>query len=127
MTPLIDYVSNKFGIASWRLFKNTRKREVCNARQVCMFMLKEYGEGKPSLIADYFGKDRVTVLHAVRVTTGHYQKEKDYRNLIDDVIDAWYQGRINMPVGLVSCPQDEEIPDEQYLLSLMDLQSTEGK
>ena len=55
MRSLVDYVSSQFGVAGWMLFAKTRQGPVCKARQVCMFMMREYNNNTLHDIGLFFG------------------------------------------------------------------------
>jgi chromosomal replication initiation ATPase DnaA len=118
MRSLVDYVSSQFGVAGWMLFEKTRQGSVCKARQVCMFMMREYNNNTLHDIGLFFGLEHATALHAYRVTTTRYKNEKPFRQMLDEVIEAWYNRDFTMPLDAVYDPLDEPMEEEQYIIQL---------
>ena len=75
-----------FGISIESINANTRKREVAQARQLCMYFAKKYTNLPLSTIGQYCGnKHHATVLHACRTIHNLYETDKKMKKDIDDI------------------------------------------
>lgn len=65
---------------------NTRKREVAQARQLCMFFAKKYTKMPLAAIGELCGKKHhATVLHACRTMGNLYETDKKMKKEMDDI------------------------------------------
>lgn len=79
-------VSDYFGIAVETINTSTRKREIAQPRQICMFFAKKYTKLPLSTIGLNCGnKDHATVLHACRVIGDLYDTDKKMKLDIDEI------------------------------------------
>ncbi|MCQ2286555.1 MAG: chromosomal replication initiator protein DnaA [Bacteroidales bacterium] len=79
-------VCDYFGIAVDKINANTRKREIVQARQFCMFFAKKYTKLPLSTIGKYCGdKDHATVLHSCRVIENLLDTDKKIRSCAEDI------------------------------------------
>ena len=100
MTNLIDYVADKFGVPSERLFLKDRHRPTVNARQVCMYVMHKYGKVKPMrLITEYFGMDHATIYNAIKSTNNYCDTDRDYRAMVNDIVWAYERGEVYVPIS----------------------------
>ena len=111
------YVSELFGIDSGSLFTNTRRREVVNARQVCMYIRREAGHTFEA-IGRFFGKDHATAVHSCYVTKDLAAYDKNYRELLGRVLDAWYDGSVYLPLEADFCPSAELSDEERVYIAI---------
>lgn len=86
----IEYIQkiicDYFNISTDRINEKTRKREIVQARQLCMYFAKKYTRLPLSLIGAYCGnKDHATVLHACRTVNNLYETDKKVRMYVDDI------------------------------------------
>lgn len=62
---ILGVVSERRDIPPEVIVSETRKREICESRQICMFMAKQFRSDSLATIGAYYGdKDHATVLHA---------------------------------------------------------------
>ena len=79
-------VSDYFNIPVETMNTTTRRREVAHPRQICMYFAKKYTKLPLSAIGHLCGhKDHATVLHACRVISDLYEKDKKMRADIDEI------------------------------------------
>ena len=112
------FVANLFGINKDDLFTQSRRREISNARQICMYMRREFAGHSLNVIARYFGKDHCSVIHSMKATKNYYATEPHYREIVDQVISAWDDHSINMPAEHFNEPIEVNTPEEQYIIQL---------
>lgn len=60
---ITDAVASHFGIKPDLLFTSTRKRQVCDARQVVMYLCKKHVDMSLAAIGSRFGRNHSTVIH----------------------------------------------------------------
>ena len=79
-------VSDYFNIPVETINTTTRRREVAQPRQICMYFAKKYTKLPLSTIGQNCGnKDHATVLHACRVIGDLYETDKKMRDDIDEI------------------------------------------
>lgn len=79
-------VCDYFGIPIESINAKTRKREVAQARQICMYFGKKYTHLSLSTIGVHCGnKHHATVLHACRTISDLYETDKKFKQYIDDL------------------------------------------
>lgn len=80
-------VCRNFNITTDQLHIRTRRREVCNARQVCMWWLCKYETLKLWQIGELYGPadkafDHATVLHAKKTVDNLIATDRNFRQLV---------------------------------------------
>ena len=79
-------VSDYFHIPVETINSSTRRREVAQPRQICMYFAKKYTKLPLNTIGQNCGnKDHATVLHACRVINDLYETDKKMRSDIDEI------------------------------------------
>lgn len=79
-------VADYFNIAVETINTSTRRREVAQPRQICMYFAKKYTKLPLSTIGKNCGnKDHATVLHACRVIADLYETDKKMHADIDEI------------------------------------------
>lgn len=79
-------VSEYFHIPVETINSSTRRREVAQPRQICMYFAKKYTKLPLNTIGQACGnKDHATVLHACRVINDLYETDKKMRSDIDEI------------------------------------------
>ncbi len=86
----IDYIQKVvceyFKIEPKVLIAKTRKREIVQARQISMFLSKNYTSASLSVIgAETGGKDHSTVLHSYRTVRNLLETDRNFKNYVDDI------------------------------------------
>jgi hypothetical protein len=114
MTSLINYVAKQFNVSPVQLRYNTKlqKKDLAGARQVCMYFWD--GEGlntKPNNELP-FGKDRCTILHAIRMVNIHYEVESAFRAKIDHIREMIKLGEVDTTLDALIVDEPEPEPAE---------------
>lgn len=79
-------VCDYFGVPIDSINAKTRKREVAQARQICMYFGKKYTNLSLATIGVHCGnKHHATVLHACRTIADLYETDKKFKQNIDDL------------------------------------------
>jgi len=87
---LVQFIVDMYEIDSVeKLFLDTREQPICIARQICMFMIMEYGEESAATVGPYFDKDRTTAIHAYKVVTKEYQTNRGFAAKLDIIIEKY--------------------------------------
>jgi len=101
-------VCDAFGISEEDIFKKTRERKICNARQVYVYIIKTAnipGEDpkcksrRTNLVrlGRHISRDHATIIHSVKVVQNYYDTEVFYKELIDRLQNEITQKRIVIP------------------------------
>jgi len=88
VTPekVIRYINDYTGLD---ITLNTRKREVVEARQVAMVIIKNTTHTSLSNIGKKVGLTHATVLHAIKVVPQYFEVDKQYRRYWDPVFSNY--------------------------------------
>lgn len=86
-------VARHFGIEPWQVHIRSRRREICNARQVCMWWRIRYTLGKNETLAKIgsrYGEgtrlyDHSTVLHARKAINNLVETDKSFRLMAEAI------------------------------------------
>ena len=62
---IIEFIAKSFGISAADITSDNRQSTVAQARQICMYVIKEVTDLKLSEIGEFFGKNHSTVLHSI--------------------------------------------------------------
>ena len=83
---IIGTVCKFFGLELSAIHTKSRKKEVVQARQVAMYLTKQFTELSTSKIGKLIGgKDHATVLHAVKTVKGQCEVDKSFRSDIETI------------------------------------------
>ena len=86
---IIDTVCRHFGIENTIIHTKSRKREVVQARQIAMYLAKNYTDFSTAKIGSLIGhKDHATVLHACKTVKELKDVDKSFRAEIDEIQSA---------------------------------------
>lgn len=79
-------VSEYFGIPDDLLRDSTRKQEIVRARQIAMYLAKEFTQSSLKTIGLHFGRrDHTTVIHACESVQNQAETNDKYRRTLDDI------------------------------------------
>ncbi len=79
-------ISEYFGISQDLLIDGTRKQEIVRARQIAMYMAKEFTQSSLKTIGNHFGKrDHSTVIHACESVKNQADTNEKYKKTLDDI------------------------------------------
>lgn len=79
-------VCDQYGISIDLLNSKTRKREVCEPRQICMFLGRRHLKMTLQECATPFAKDHATVLHSIRIVSNLYETNNEFRKTLQLVM-----------------------------------------
>lgn len=83
---IMDIVCKYYNLDQSAIQTNSRKREVVQARQITMFLAKNYTESSYSLIGKIVGKrDHATVLHACKTVKDQIETNKSFRASVEEI------------------------------------------
>lgn len=83
---IADVVCNHFNIKKELIQTSSRKREIVQARQVAMFLSKQYTEMSLAQIGSIIGKkNHATVLHACKMVKDQIEVDKGFRDEISKI------------------------------------------
>jgi len=86
ITHVIKYISRELKISEKQLIGKGRTMEVAIARQIAMYLCREYTSSSLTNIGLYFGKrDHSTVIHACRNIENKMNDDKELKNKIDNM------------------------------------------
>lgn len=87
METLENYVAGLFNITPDLLFTPTRKREVVDARKVCVSAMRDFTQATTNQIGNHFNLNHSTVSYLVGKASMYYRNEPEFKSIMDDVYD----------------------------------------
>ncbi|MCA0444839.1 MAG: chromosomal replication initiator protein DnaA [Bacteroidetes bacterium] len=79
-------VSEYFGISHDLLIDGTRKQEIVRARQIAMYLAKEFTQSSLKTIGNHFGRrDHTTVIHSCESVKNQAETNDKYKKTLDDI------------------------------------------
>ncbi len=81
---VIDKVAKYYGLTSKDLLGKSRLKEIKNARNVAIFLLREDGMSTPQLGTE-FSKDHTTIIHSLRVMRKQMMSDFGLRDQINEI------------------------------------------
>ncbi len=92
---IIDNVASYFSITADKLQGQSRKRNIVNARQICMYLAKSMTTQSLKTIGENFGnRDHSTVIYSCKTVTDFMELDSQFK---DDVLAIQHQ--INMSIN----------------------------
>ncbi len=86
ISDIEELVCTHFNIKSGLIHTASRKREIVQARQVAMFLAKQYTDMSFSQIGALIGKkNHATVLHACKTVKNQLEVDKNFRNEVEQI------------------------------------------
>ena len=83
---IIAKVCDYYNIEEASVQSKSRKHEIVQARQICMFLAKKYLDYSTSKIGAYIGKrDHATVLHACNMVRDQIQVDKNFKADMENI------------------------------------------
>ncbi len=83
---IIKAVTSYFNMPKDSVQLNNRKRDIVQARQIAMYLAKQYTDASLAVIGSAIGKkDHATVLHACRAVKNQIDTDKSFRRSIDEI------------------------------------------
>jgi chromosomal replication initiator protein len=87
---IINTVCKHFGLETATIHTKSRKREVVQARQIAMYLAKNFSTAKIGALIGH--KDHATVLHACKTIKELKEVDKSFRAEIDEIQAALKKG-----------------------------------
>jgi len=88
--PIVEFVSEWYGITSRQLVAKTRKREILEPRQIAIWLAVKYTRmSKVAIGANIGGKDHATVLHSERVVDNLLETDKLYSKRFNEMYEVF--------------------------------------
>ena len=87
ITPktVIDVVCEYFGVKEEYIRGQKRNREYVFPRQISMYILRDMTDNSYSKIADFFGRDHSTIMHAEEKIKKQMKDDADLKRVIEDI------------------------------------------
>ncbi len=86
---IIREVSEYYEMEVEELFSKTRKRHICESRQICQFLLKEHTKLSLGKIGEKTGgKDHATVLHSHKLISLFMKSDKRIEEQVRELIES---------------------------------------
>ena len=81
-----DYVCDYFGIDTNKVREKTRKQEIVEARQIAMYLAKQFTDSSLKTIGLHFGgRDHSTVIHAISTVEERMQTTAKHKRIVDEL------------------------------------------
>lgn len=81
-----DYVCDYFGIDTNKVREKTRKQEIVEARQIAMYLAKQFTDSSLKTIGLHFGgRDHSTVIHAISTVEERMQTTPKHKRMVDEL------------------------------------------
>jgi chromosomal replication initiator protein len=81
-----DIVCDHFGLKIEDMLSKRRDRQLAQARQIAMYLAKNYTQSSLSTIGATIGKrDHATVLHACKVVSDLMEMDKSYKGCVEEI------------------------------------------
>ena len=83
---ILKVVCKHFDLEASAIHTKSRKREVVQARQIAMYLAKNYTDFSTSKIGKFIGnKDHATVLHACKTVKGQLEVDKSFQAEVQEI------------------------------------------
>lgn len=116
---IIEIVARQKHMTPEKLKSKTRKREIVEARQLAMYLAKEYTTASLVTIGWEIGeKDHATVLHACKVVNNLQETYVNYRGILymlKEEIEAEIENKVVNNLQFEYSEYEPEIPTEIWL------------
>ncbi len=84
---IVGEVAKTYGIAGVDIRSKKRSATISQARQVAVYVVREITQMSMSLIGEEFGgRDHSTIVYAIKEVENRMQKDKRYREMIEDIL-----------------------------------------
>jgi len=81
-----NYVCDYFGIDTNKVREKTRKQEIVEARQIAMYLAKQFTDSSLKTIGLHFGgRDHSTVIHAISTVEERMQTTPKHKRIVDEL------------------------------------------
>lgn len=83
---VFSVVSETFGVSRDEMTSNQRAAKISNARNVCMYILKNITSMTLKEVGSYFNKNHATVLHSITKCTENMESDADFKATVNNII-----------------------------------------
>jgi len=86
VTPevIVETVSERLGVSEEDMYSKKRSREIANARQIAMYLIRELLQLSTTAVGDLFGgRDHTTVMHGCQKVADGIKTDTDLRNTVE--------------------------------------------
>ncbi len=81
-----EYVCDYFGIDTNKVREKTRKQEIVEARQIAMYLAKQFTDSSLKTIGLHFGgRDHSTVIHAISTVEERMQTSAKHERIVNEL------------------------------------------
>ncbi len=81
-----EYVCDYFGIDTNKVREKTRKQEIVEARQIAMYLAKQFTDSSLKTIGLHFGgRDHSTVIHAISTVEERMQTTAKHKRMVEEL------------------------------------------
>ncbi|MDX1639730.1 MAG: helix-turn-helix domain-containing protein, partial [Balneolaceae bacterium] len=81
-----NYVCEYFGIDTNKVREKTRKQEIVEARQIAMYLAKQFTDSSLKTIGLHFGgRDHSTVIHAIQTVEERMQTSPKHERIVEEL------------------------------------------
>ncbi|MDZ7689650.1 MAG: helix-turn-helix domain-containing protein [Balneolaceae bacterium] len=81
-----NYVCEYFGIDTNKVREKTRKQEIVEARQIAMYLAKQFTDSSLKTIGLHFGgRDHSTVIHAIQTVEERMQTSPKHKRIVEEL------------------------------------------
>ena len=86
-SKILENVSNTFGVSTENILSDKRDKDIINARNAAMYIMREITGMVLEDIGEYFnGKTHSTVKHSIMNATSKMESDFNYKKTIEDII-----------------------------------------
>ena len=86
VTPevIVETVAERLGVSEEDLYSKKRSREIANARQIAMYLIREMLQLSTTAVGDLFGgRDHTTVMHGCQKVADGVKTDVELRNTVE--------------------------------------------
>jgi len=98
MKEVVNLIAEYYGVPVSLIYSKNKRKKVCLARQVAMFIIRENGRLGWSDIAHHFEKTHGTIIHAHKVITDMASVYSKFREVIEFLVSYTKYIEIKAPI-----------------------------
>lgn len=85
MKEIVMLVSTHFGVFEKRVYERNKRRDVCKARQVSMYLINKHLKLSSVEIGKHFYRNHATVLHALKAVNNDMATNEAYLKDVEEL------------------------------------------
>lgn len=86
ITNIFNAVSDTYGVSVEEIKSANRSANISQARNICMYIIKNVTGITLKEVGTYFGKDHSTVLHSVKRVETAMDNDRNFKNAINNIV-----------------------------------------